>query len=164
MTKELNQKLINTWDWLNSYCLSRRDDPDLSAGDHAICIMQINDYTACRLAWGPEKTRTVLSELESIMSTFALEDTLIARYNDSTYIIVLHYLEDPSEVMNICMEIQESINEACLGGENPLTVSIGASKCCHDSNSGYECAVKHAMGALATAQSDNSGILIATGK
>ena len=162
MTKELNQKLINTWDWLNSYCLSKRDDQDLACGQHAVCIMQIDDYNARRMAWGPEKTKAILKELEDIISAYALADTLIARYNDATYVIILHYLSDYSEIQEICDEILASVNEAGLGGDDPLTVSIGASECHHDPSKGYECAMGYAMKALSAAQIDNCGISIAT--
>ena len=160
MTKELNQKLINTWDWLNSYCLSRRDDKDLACGDHAICIVQIDNFNALRSAWGAEKTKSIMKEVENIMSTFALEDTLIARYNDSTFVVVLHYLEDKNEIQEICSEIKESINEAMLGDDLKLTVSIGASECHHDPQVGYECAMSAALKALMNAQSSDSGIAV----
>ena len=163
MTKELNQKLINTWDWLNSYCLSKRDDQDLACGRHAICIIQIDNYNARRLVWGQEKTREILKDLEEIMTAYALDDTLVARYNDSTYVVVLHYLDDYSEVQEICDEILASINEAELGDDEPLTVSIGASECHHDPHVGYECAMGYALKALSKAQVENSGVSIADG-
>ena len=162
MTKDLSQKLINTWDWLNSYCLSKCDDQTLACGDHAICIVQIDDYLARRAAWGPEKTKEVLKEFEGIMSAYALEDTLIARYNDYTFVVVLHHLRDKSEVSEICAEIQSSIRDACIGGSVPLTVSIGASECHHDPEVGYECAMSYALKALGLAQKSD-GISIANG-
>ena len=161
MTRDLSQKLINTWDWLNSYCLSKRDDQNLACGDHAVCIVQVDDYNARRVAWGPEKTKAVLKELEDIMSAYALEDTLIARYNDSTFVVVLHYLDSHDEIEEICAEIQATINDANIGGEDPLTVSIGASECHHDPKVGYECAMAYALRALSEAQDNNGGISIA---
>ncbi len=155
MTKELNQKLINTWDWLNSYCLSKRGDADLACGKHAVCIVQIDDFANKRVAWGTEKTKELLKEVESIMSAYALEDTLIARYSDSTFVVVLHYLNNNDEIMDMCTEIKESINEAGLGGDIPLTVSVGASNCHHDPDVGYECAMSSALKALTSAQASN---------
>ena len=160
MTKELNQKLINTWDWLNSYCLSRRDDPELACGEHALCIVQIDNYNERRLAWGPEKTKQVIKELEDLMSAYALEDTLIARYNDSTFVVVLHHLDSEDEIEEICTEIKGSIDDACLGDDMPLTVSIGASKCHHDHKEGYKCAMSLALDSLAIAQSSSIGVSI----
>ena len=163
MTRDLSQKLINTWDWLNSYCLSRRDDQTLACGDHAICIVQIDDYPSRRLAWGPEKTKEILKGMEDIMSAYALEDTLIARYNDSTFVVVLHHLSDQSEVMEICSEIKSTVDEACLGGDLPLTISIGASACHHDPKVGYQCAMSSALEALEKAQ-NSDGISISNGR
>ena len=162
MTKELNQKLINTWDWLNSYCISKRDDPELACGKHAICIAQIDNYNVRRIEWGLEKTKLYLQELESIMTAYALDDTIIARYNDYTYVVVMHHLHEYDEIEEICNEILSSVNEAEIGGDTPLTISIGASHCHHDPNKGYECAVSYALKALSSAQSDNMGLSIST--
>ena len=70
MTKELNQKLINTWDWLNSYCLSKRGDADLACGKHAVCIVQIDDFANKRVAWGTEKTKELLKEVTTCILLF----------------------------------------------------------------------------------------------
>ncbi|MBO4234900.1 MAG: diguanylate cyclase [Firmicutes bacterium] len=161
MTKDLQQKLINTWDWLNSYCLSRRDDPTLACGNHAVCIIQIDDYSDRKRAWGPDNTKAYLKEMENIMSAYALEDTLIARYNDSTFVVVLHYLENYDEIKEICSEIIDTINDAGIGGDNPLTVSIGAAECHHEHEVSYECAMTEALKALAFAQSGSDEIVVA---
>lgn len=160
MTKELNQKLINTWEWLNTYCLSKRGDQDLACGQHAVCIVQIDDFNKKKQLWGSEMTREVLKELEDVISTFALEDTLIARYNESTFVVILHHIVDRKEINDICVEIKEAISEAALGGENPLTVSIGAAECHHDQTSGYQCAMSYALDALMKAQNDDDSISI----
>ena len=163
MTKDFHQKLINTWDWLNSYCLSRRDDPTLACGNHAVCIVQIDDYNNCRKAWGKENTKAYLKEMEDIMSVYAMEDTLIARYNDSTFVVVLHYLESRDEIADLCAEIIDAVNNSGIGGDYPLTVTIGASECHHDHEVGYECAMKYALKALSDAQSGNGKLLVASG-
>ena len=160
MTRDLSQKLINTWDWLNSYCLSRRDDQTLACGKHAICIVQIDDYNNRRIAWGSDNTKKYLKELSDLMSAYALEDTLIARYNDSTFVVVLHFLESHDEIEEICSEIIDSVNEANIGGELPLRVKIGASECHHDQKLGYECATSCALQALANAGSNPNMISI----
>lgn len=161
MTKELNQKLINTWEWLNSYCLSKRDDQHLACGQHAICIVQIDDFSTKRAVWGAEKTKEILKKLEDLMSMYALEDTLIARYNDATFVVVLHYIEDHAEIQDTCDEIKAAITDAHLGDENaPLTVSIGASECRHDPQVGYECAMSLAMDALSAAQKSGNQVQV----
>lgn len=160
MKADLTQKLINTWEWLNCYCLSVRDNQDLKCGNHAVCIVQIDDFDYLRVAWGKEKTEQILNQMESIMSAYAFSDSLIARYNDSTFVVVLHYLDDIEDSVNLCEEIRDVIHEAKLGGDHPLTVSIGASRCRHDPNVGYQCAMVCAMDALQEAKKKKDSVLL----
>ncbi len=159
MKQDLTQQLINTWDWLNWYCMSKREDIELACGRHAVCVVQINDYPAKRVAWG-SKRKEYLSQLEDILSAYAMEDTLVAKYDDSTYAVILHWLANDEEIQGMCEEIEADINSAGIGGENPLTVSIGASRCKHDPDSGYQCAMGYALEALLEAQKGMTGIEI----
>lgn len=160
MKQDFTQQLINTWDWLSLYCQSKRDDKALACGRHALCIVQVDDFSDRRTKWGPKKTEEVLSQLEDIMSEYAMDDTLVAKYDESTYAVILHYLDSDEEAQEICEEIKSAINNAGLGGDVPLTVSIGASRCRHDQEQGYQCAVGYALEALLMAQKQKTGIEI----
>ncbi|MBQ7246143.1 MAG: GGDEF domain-containing protein [Firmicutes bacterium] len=160
MKQDLTKKLINTWDWLNSYCLSKRDDKELACGQHAVCIVQIDNFAKIRASWDNEKLESVLKSMESIMEHYAMDDNLIARYNDSTFVVVLHYLESRSEIIEMCEEIKYAINEAKLGDDTPIKVSIGASVCRHDPTQGYKCAMHHALEALARAHKKEDSIVL----
>ena len=160
MIRDLGRRLINSWDWLNSYCLSVRNDQDLACGKHAISIVQIDDFIRKKFVWGGWKTAEILRELESIIENYAADDNLIARYNDSTFVVVLHYLDEYSEIETICNEIKAAINDAELGGDEPLTVSIGASVCRHDPKVGYECAMGYALKALTEAHIMEDAIIV----
>ena len=162
MTQDFTKKLINTWDWLNSYCLSKRDDQELACGKHAVCIVQIDDFASIRASWGEEKTQSVLKSMEKIMEEFALDDNLIARYNDSTFVVVLHYIADNDEISSMCEEIRYAINDAKLGGDDPITVSIGASVCRHDQKQGYKCAMSYALEALYKAHEGTDSIEVSS--
>lgn len=158
MRIDFTQKLINSWEWLNSYCLSKRDDYGLSCGRHAVCVVQIDDFYKMKIVWGNE-TGAILKNMEEIMSDYAMDDNLIARFSDSTFVVVLHYLDSLEEINEICEEMKAAINDAHLGTEDaPLTVSIGASICRHDPNYGYQCAMSYALEALEEAHKQKDTI------
>jgi len=152
VTKQLSQQLINTWEWLDAFCLTQRGDCNLACGQHAIVVVQIDDFISIREKLGEERTAELLSNMENLMKEYALDDTLVARYNDYTFAVVLHYLTGRDEIMEICEEIRESINNAKKKWKDQVTVSVGAAECHHDPKEGYKCATRLALEALAEAK------------
>lgn len=152
MAIQLTKELINSWEWLDSFCLTQRGDCDLACGQHAIVVVQIDDFSKLRIKIGKERTDALIANMDNLMQEFALEDTIVAKYDDSTFAVVLHYLTSREEIETMCNEIKETVREAAEGWEDKITVSIGAAECHHDPNQGYKCATLLAMDALKEAR------------
>lgn len=161
MTKQLGKQLINTWEWLDAFCLTQRGECCLACGQHAILVVQIDDFDSITSRIGTERTAGLLKSMDALMSEFAFDDTLVAKYSDSTYAVVLHYLSGREEIEEMCEEIKETVYEASQKWEDPISVSIGAAECHHDPDDGYKCAAKLAMTALKKARSIDSEYVIA---
>ena len=161
MTKQLGKQLINSWEWLDAFCLTQRGDCCLACGQHAILVVQIDDFDNITARIGEERTATMLKAMDNLMSEFALEDTLVAKYSDSTYAVILHYLANREEIAEICEEIKEAVRESAKTWTDPISVSIGAAECHHDPDDGYKCAAKLAMTALKQARANHQEYFIA---
>ena len=161
MTSVLNKSLINSWDWLDAYCLSKRDDVHLACGQHGILVVQIDNYEELKADIGEERMTTLLKQVEDIMTTYALEDTVIARYNQSTFAVILHFLSSREEIQEMAEEIREAINLAKRHWQDKPTVSVGAAECHHDICVGYKCATLLAMEALKDAKEKGDTVVLA---
>lgn len=161
MTKQLGKELINSWEWLDAYCLTQRGICELACGQHAIVVIQIDKYDELKERLGREGTRLFQSKFETLMKTYALDDTIVAKYNDATYVVVLHYLSSREEISEICHEIVEAVNDAKVDWGIDVSVNVGAAECHHDPNQGYKCAAALAMDALREAKAKNGGVSVA---
>lgn len=161
MTKQLNKQLINSWEWLDAFCLTQRGNCDLACGQHGIIVVQIDEFDRLRENIGEERTAEVLENLKKQMVDYALEDTLVAQYNDHTYAVILHYLASREEIQEMAEEIRETIKEEAKGWRDPITVSIGASECHHDPKEGYKCATELSMQALKEAKLTGDKVVVA---
>ena len=161
MTSVLNKSTINTWEWLDAYCLSKREDVHLACGQHGILVVQIDNFDELRKSIGEERTEKLLKNMEEVMAAYALEDTLIARYNPSTFAVILHFLAEREEIEEIAEEIREAINMAKKKWEDKPTVSVGAAECHHDVCEGYKCATLLAMEALKEAKEKGDTVVLA---
>ena len=162
--KQISKELINTWEWLDSFCLTQRGDCNLACGQHAILVVRIDDFEKLRGKMSESDFADLGDKLNDLMATYALEDTIIAKYDTATYVVVLHYLENREEISEICKELQDAINMSCKSwgyGKLNLTVSIGAAECHHDPDEGYKCAARLAMEAMEEAQKKNKKFIVA---
>ena len=161
MEKQMSKEAINSWEWLDSFCLTQRGDCNLACGQHAILVVTIDSYDSLKSSLSRDRMLDFRTQFEALLKTFALDDTIIAKYNDSTYVIVLHYLTDRDEIEEICQEIREAIADSSDDWGLDITASVGAAECHHDPNQGYKCAAALAMEAVRKAQATNEGIVIA---
>ena len=161
MTKQLGKELINTWEWLDAYCLTQRGICELACGQHAIIVVQIDRFNELRNSLGEERFKAFQSKFETLMKTYALDDTIVAKYNDSTYVVVLHYINGREEIADISQEIRESVEVARQEWGVDASVSVGAAECHHDPECGYKCAASLAMNALKIAHGTPEGYHIA---
>ena len=161
MKKQMAKESINSWEWLDSFCLTQRGDCELACGQHAILVAQIDNYDSLKKSLGKDSLQDFKTRFEALLKTFALDDTIIAKYNDSTYVIVLHFLNARDEIEEMCQEIRESVSESSEDWGLDITVSVGAAECHHDPEKGYKCAAELAMEALRIAQTDPEGIVVA---
>ena len=161
MPKELAKQLINSWEWLDAFCLTQRGDCGLACGKHAVLVVRIDGFDSLKREIGPERTKELLANIEDVMKSYALEDTLVARYNESTFAVILHYIADRDEIFEMGEEIRENIHVAANGWRDKVTVSVGAAECHHDPQQGYKCATALAMEALAKAMEEGNRVVVA---
>ena len=161
MTKQLGKELINSWEWLDAYCLTQRGICELACGQHAIVVIQIDKIDELKGRLGKEGFKAFQSKFETLMKAYALDDTIVAKYNDATYAVVLHYLSCREEISDICSELKESVDVAKLEWGVDIDVSVGAAECHHDPNEGYKCAAALAMEAMKEAKKARGGVAIA---
>ncbi len=161
MTKQLGKELINTWEWLDAYCLTQRGICELACGQHAIVVVQIDQLDKLRQELSPEEFKAFKSKFETLMKAYALEDTIVAKYDEATYVVVLHYINSREEIDDICLEIREAVDDARNEWNLDISVSVGAAECHHDPNCGYKCAAKLAMDALEKSRTTGEGVYVA---
>ena len=161
MTKQVSKQLINSWEWLDSFCLTQRGDCGLACGQHGIVVVQVNEIDKIRKQLSKEEYDKLMSNLESVMQTYALEDTIVARYDEATFVVVLHYLTDREELTDICQEIEDTVRDAKDNWTYEVKVTIGAAECHHDPDNGYKCAARLAMDALKEAKLKNKEFIVA---
>lgn len=133
----------------------------MACGQHAILVVQIDKFETLRAEIGEERTAVILKNLEKIMKNYSMEDTLVARYNDYTFAVILHYLTSREEISEMANEIQQTILAEQTHWKDKVTVSIGGAECHHDPKEGYKCATRLAMEALGAAKLKGDTIVVA---
>lgn len=161
MTKQVSKELINSWEWLDAFCLTQRGICELACGQHAIVVVQINQFEEIKEKLTRSQLNELLQKIEKQMETYALEDTIVAKYNEYTYVVVLHYLNSRDEIEEICNEIEASFSEDKEISKYNVSVTLGAAECHHDPDSGYKCAARLAMEALQEAKEKNKEFILA---
>ena len=161
MKKQVRKELINSWEWLDSFCLTQRGDCKLACGQHGIVIVEVKQFEDMKKRLPKKELDDLIDKIDKYMETYALEDTIVAKYNEYTYAVVLHFLEDRNELKDMCKEIEASLLEAKKDWDCDINITIGAAECHHDPEEGYKCAARLAMEALQEARNKNKDFILA---
>ncbi|MBQ7063869.1 MAG: response regulator [Firmicutes bacterium] len=133
-------------------------DPQNDAGCRAIALLEMDHFQKAHVELGMAGIQRMMTRMGEELLEVADDGTEIIRYDDMTYVVILHHLSGQDEIWDRCVTLHQAVKLTNIRGIT-FTVSLGAAECL-SGDKGCQIALDQALKALGEAQTVGDRVVL----